>query len=107
MSDQDRWIVDLTDVARDVRRVSRQPAQRVCRGDNVMPSLQQPLDDAIPARRVCESPVYENNRLFVTHLDPPPSAVTFMLPLPGSQPGASGSAQHGPFRPFPLEYTTS
>src|ERR1700730_13663094 len=68
MSDQDRWTVDLTDVAREVRRVSRHPAQRVCRGDNVMSSLQQPLDDASPARRVCESPVYENDRRFVTHL---------------------------------------
>src|SRR6202022_3384022 len=74
MSDQDRWTVNLTDVARDVRRVIRHPAQWVCRGDNVMPSLQQPLDDAIPARRVRKSPVYENNRRFVTHFDPPPSA---------------------------------
>src|SRR3989442_13061411 len=80
MSDQDRWTVDLTDVARDVRRVSRQPAQRVCRGDNVMPSLQEPLDDAIPARPVRESPVYENNRRFVTHLGSSSTSELYRLP---------------------------
>src|ERR1700731_1728851 len=85
MSDQDRWAVDLTDVARDVSRVSRQTAQRVGRGDDMMPSLQQPLDDAIPARRVSESPVYENDRRFVTHVNPPPSSGRCRLRTPSSR----------------------
>src|SRR5712691_5018967 len=70
MSDQDRWTVDLTDVAGDVRRVSRQPAQRVGRRDHVMASLQQALDYSTPAGSVGERAVNQDDRRLVTHFEP-------------------------------------
>lgn len=62
MSDEEHRPFDLVDDARDVGGVIGQPAKRVGRRDDGVALVLQPLDHSVPARRIGEGTMHEDDR---------------------------------------------